>query len=90
MDASRNSLVVVIDDYMFDLTRYADEHPGGKKILLRYDGKDATAAFNRVRGHSDSYVIGLLDELCIGKSEKIEPSLATEVKSIYNLCRKSK
>ena len=39
-------IIIFIDNYMFDVTRYYDKHPGGKKILLEYNNKDPTEAFN--------------------------------------------
>ena len=70
MDASANRIVIIIDNYRFDVTDYAASHPGGRKILEQYNNKDATKAFNEVRGHCDGYVIGLLDEFCIGKVDE--------------------
>ena len=63
-------IIIIIDNYKFDVTEYAHNHPGGKKILEKYNNKDATNAFNNVRGHCDAYVLGLLDKLCIGKIDK--------------------
>ena len=63
-------IVIFIDNYKFDITEYANKHPGGKKILEKYNNKDATNAFNNVKGHCDGYVLGLLDEFCIGKIDK--------------------
>jgi cytochrome b involved in lipid metabolism len=67
MDISANKIIIFIDGYKFDVTQYASQHPGGKKILQKYNNKDATKAFNDIRGHCDGYVLGLLDEMCIGK-----------------------
>lgn len=68
-DVSGNKVIIIIDNHLFDVTGYMDQHPGGKKILQKFNNKDATKAFNEVRGHCDGYVLGLLDELCIGKYE---------------------
>ena len=67
MDNSSNKIIIFIDNYKFDVTEYANTHPGGKKILQKYHHKDATKAFNEVKGHCDGYVLGLLDEFCRGK-----------------------
>ena len=55
---------IIINDRVYDITEYIDEHPGGQHILLQYAGKDATEAFEQV-GHSskayhelNKYVIG--------------------------------
>lgn len=34
------------------MTKYLDDHPGGKDVLLEVAGTDATEAFEEV-GHSD-------------------------------------
>lgn len=44
---------VVIDNHVYDITRFLATHPGGGEILLDYAGKDASGAFEDV-GHSAS------------------------------------
>jgi L-lactate dehydrogenase (cytochrome) len=50
--ASFNDLWIVVDDVVYDVTAFAPEHPGGINILLRYAGKDATAAYSEVHASS--------------------------------------
>ena len=40
---------VVVDGEVFDVSRFAEHHPGGKQILLSSSGKDASDAFNLVQ-----------------------------------------
>lgn len=39
---------MAIDDKVYDVTKYINEHPGGKEAILRYIGKDATKAFYQI------------------------------------------
>ncbi|TVY85786.1 putative cytochrome b5, partial [Lachnellula willkommii] len=40
-----DNLYIVVDEDVYDLTTFQDEHPGGKKILTRVAGKDASKQF---------------------------------------------
>lgn len=62
-----NKTIIKIDDYLFDVTEYKTQHPGGKKLLEKFHNKDATMEFNKIRGHCDTYVYYILDKLCMGK-----------------------
>mmetsp|Transcript_97988 Transcript_97988/g.261597 ORF Transcript_97988/g.261597 Transcript_97988/m.261597 type:complete len:80 (-) Transcript_97988:119-358(-) len=37
---------VIIGDEAFDCTKFLADHPGGKKAILLYAGKDATEEFD--------------------------------------------
>jgi L-lactate dehydrogenase (cytochrome) len=70
-----DDLWTVVDGEVYDLTEFAPEHPGGLDILVRYAGRDATAAYAAV--HSASLIkntlptskrIGRLDQSTIPSS----------------------
>ncbi|CAG9531526.1 unnamed protein product [Cercopithifilaria johnstoni] len=42
---------ICIENKVYDLTTFLDEHPGGSEVLLRVAGSDATEAYEDV-GHS--------------------------------------
>lgn len=46
---TRESLWVVIDGFVYDVTHWAALHPGGLPILARFAGKDASAAFHNAK-----------------------------------------
>lgn len=64
---SRNSTkdaVFVIDNIVYDVTKFLDEHPGGHEVLVEKAGGDATEGFDDI-GHSNDakelmkkYIIG--------------------------------
>ncbi|KAJ9157260.1 Cytochrome b5 [Pleurostoma richardsiae] len=46
--ASRESCWVIVDGSAYDVTSFLDSHPGGASAILKYAGKDATAAFKPI------------------------------------------
>lgn len=64
-------LWVIIDDHVYDLTEFQEIHPGGKKILARQAGKDASKQFKRY--HDKERVMKKFGEKRrIGKVKKVE------------------
>ncbi|KAF9821919.1 hypothetical protein IEO21_00349 [Rhodonia placenta] len=45
---SASSCWVIISDKVYDVTDFLPEHPGGAKIILKYAGRDATAAYEPI------------------------------------------
>ena len=46
-----DSLHVIIDSKVYDLTDFADAHPGGVHVLLQVAGQDATSEFYSMHRH---------------------------------------
>ena len=57
---------VSLHGYVFDITEYRGEHPGGQKVLAEYAGKDVTAAWRKLHHPASALQIALQNFL-IGK-----------------------
>lgn len=44
-----SGMYIIVDDSVYDVTNFVDEHPGGSKILKRVAGRDASKQFWKVR-----------------------------------------
>jgi cytochrome b involved in lipid metabolism len=47
-NTAEKGLYIIVDNNVFDVTKFIDEHPGGAKILKRVAGKDASKQFWKV------------------------------------------
>lgn len=69
---TEDSLWVIVDHKVYDLTDFADAHPGGSIVLEQVAGQDATEAFYNL--HRQEVLKQYDPKLCIGtiKGEKPE------------------
>ncbi|KAI5818054.1 acyl-CoA dehydrogenase/oxidase [Pyronema omphalodes] len=86
------SLWIVVDEDVYDVTKFADSHPGGKKILQRVGGKDASKQFWKYHNESilnkykKDLLIGSLDSKVAAaapkaaETPKVEKKVVKEVK----------
>ncbi|XP_043728405.1 fatty acid desaturase 2-like protein FADS2B [Cervus elaphus] len=64
---------LVINRKVYDVTGWADRHPGGRKVLSHYAGEDATDVFRAM--HPDPDIVRLyLKPLLIGELAPEEPN----------------
>ncbi|KAJ5649148.1 uncharacterized protein N7484_002871 [Penicillium longicatenatum] len=61
-------LWVIINGKVFDMTTYMDTHPGGKQVLLKHGGLDATKKY--LKYHKPQTMAREGDALCIGVVKK--------------------
>lgn len=47
-NSPEKGLYIIVDNGVYDVTKFIDEHPGGAKILKRVAGKDASKQFWKV------------------------------------------
>ena len=43
---NKNDLWIVIDGYVYDVTKFQKLHPGGAKIVNHFSGQDASVRFS--------------------------------------------
>ncbi|KAI9930858.1 hypothetical protein ASPWEDRAFT_248498 [Aspergillus wentii DTO 134E9] len=75
---------IVVDNQVWDVTDFLEEHPGGSTIILKYAGRDATKAYSEVHTPgvlktnlpAEKY-IGVLDESTINDEWIKEPPSAS-------------
>jgi len=69
--SSEHSAWIAIDGYVYDVTPFLQDHPGGKDIVMDHLGKDASSVFvdERVHEHSQAaytmllrYRVGMVEE----------------------------
>ncbi len=69
-----NSCWMVIHGRVYSIpSSYLNEHPGGKAILLKWAGKEATRAFDDA-GHS-AEAVKSMEKFCIGRLDDVSRRL---------------
>ena len=63
---TETDLWIVIDDKVYDVTKYANQHPGGPIVLLNKAGKNASLAFEQA-SHSKNAKENVMPKQLIGK-----------------------
>ncbi|KAH0613576.1 uncharacterized protein H6S33_005462 [Morchella sextelata] len=61
---AEKGMYIVIDNGVYDVTAFVDEHPGGAKILKRVAGKDASKQFWKY--HNEGVLKKYSEKLQIG------------------------
>ena len=69
-----DNLWIIVDDDVYDLSKFQDEHPGGKKILQRVGGKDASKQFWKY--HNEGILKKYQKQLQVGSLDS-KPKAAT-------------
>ncbi|ERT02244.1 uncharacterized protein SPSK_05713 [Sporothrix schenckii 1099-18] len=59
-----SGIYIIVDNGVYDITGFVDEHPGGAKILKRMAGRDATKSFWKY--HSQKVLDKYSDRLKVG------------------------
>lgn len=62
----QNDCWIIIEEKIYDITNFIEKHPGGKRALMIYAGKDATEEFNALH-HPSVIDKHLTKENIVGK-----------------------
>eukprot|EP00871_Galdieria_phlegrea_P002590 jgi/Galph1/3331/GphlegSOOS_G1967.1 len=63
-----NDCWVIVKGKVYDVTFFAEKHPGGKDLLLSHGGKDVTEVMDGLGGHEHSrFAYKLLEDLYLGE-----------------------
>ncbi|CAF4950527.1 unnamed protein product [Pieris macdunnoughi] len=71
---NKSDLLIIIDNRVYDLTKFQDDHPGGHEVFLQVAGQEASEMFHDV-GHSLD-AKELMVKYCLGEvvaADRIEP-----------------
>ena len=86
-----DSVWAAIGGRVYDLTAFAEIHPGGQKLIHSFAGMDATASYRLVEHHRDPSVEALLSVFEIGTMRRLELEPQAEtlfrqwVRTLYGL-----
>ncbi|MHB1952618.1 MAG: cytochrome b5-like heme/steroid binding domain-containing protein [Sulfobacillus sp.] len=62
----REDCWVVVNNEVYDMTKFLNEHPGGASAIMKRAGTDASVKFNSVALHQDPDVFDRLKEFRVG------------------------
>lgn len=79
---TKKDAVFIIDNLVYDVTRFLDDHPGGHEVLLNVVGKDASEDFDDV-GHS-SDAKEMMKKFCIGELVDEDKTASKKQKSLWS------
>ena len=68
--ADANSCYSIINDGVYDLTKWISVHPGGAQRILDICGKDGSIAFNKQHGFSKKIMNAVLPRFKVGNLQK--------------------
>lgn len=77
---------LIIDDAVYDVTPFRNQHPGGFKILRSYAGMDATIAYHKVGHHADQEIQAMLTHYRIGL---VKPFSHQQISALIDNCYRS-
>merc|ERR1719203_1784505 len=77
---TREDAWIIVNDRVFDVTKFQTLHPGGKQPLLEWAGKDCTEVFYSL--HRSEVLDKYMEKLCIGTLK--DPVIKTPEKKLIS------
>lgn len=71
---------IIVNGKVFDLSKFINEHPGGKKVLLKKAGKDASKEFKTFHNDAIMQRVGLPMQIGIIGTAEEKPVAPVEEK----------
>ncbi|CAJ1415594.1 unnamed protein product, partial [Effrenium voratum] len=82
--SSEDSLWVIIDSYVYDVTAFHSMHPGGSQLLLKHGGQDASQPAQMAHGNSRK-AKSLMGQYCIGTLAPSTPGSTRKVVALEDM-----
>lgn len=70
---SESDCWVIVKNVVLDLTKFLDNHPGGKESIVKFAGQDATSSFAML--HEDNVIPRYAAECVLGRLKGATPTL---------------
>src|SRR6185437_16108318 len=77
---TESSIWIIVHDKVYDVTNFLSEHPGGKKVLLKVAGTDATKQFDNF--HALSILDKYSSQLQVGEIGTAQDASSEEEASL--------
>lgn len=68
---TESDLWLIVDGFVYDVTKFIEAHPGGRKPLISNAGTDVSTYFHQIKKHHKSKMLpDFMKTLCVGEIKK--------------------
>lgn len=76
----KKNAAIIIDNVVYDVSGFIEDHPGGPEILVNNAGKDVSETFHSI-GHTE-YAKGLSQKFILGEIKDEEKRIVSHPKTL--------